>query len=99
MSADKEPGSTGRNLLPMPTLSTMIVQPRQQRSRTRRRRLGRSAVVTAARQAQAGPVGARERAAGGPQDQARYQCACGCVFEAPVSTTVSCPRCGGAQAW
>jgi hypothetical protein len=76
----------------------MIVQPRQQRSRTRRR-LGRSAVVAVTRQAPAGPAGARERAAGGPQDQARYQCACGCVFEAPVSTTVSCPRCGGAQDW
>jgi hypothetical protein len=41
----------------------------------------------------------RERAAGGPQDLAAYCCACGCVFEAAVSTTVGCPHCGGTQAW
>jgi hypothetical protein len=40
-----------------------------------------------------------ERNAGGPQDHAAYHCACGCVFEAPVSTTVGCPHCGGEQAW
>lgn len=42
---------------------------------------------------------ARERFAGGPEDRAAYGCACGYVFEAPVSTTVGCPRCGGTQAW
>lgn len=42
---------------------------------------------------------ARERAAGGPEDLAAYRCSCGCVFEAPVSTTVGCPHCGGTQAW
>jgi hypothetical protein len=42
---------------------------------------------------------ARERAAGGPEDRAAYRCACGFVFEAPVSTTVGCPHCGGTQAW
>lgn len=42
---------------------------------------------------------ARELAAGGPQDSAAYRCSCGCVFEAPVSTTVGCPNCGGTQAW
>jgi hypothetical protein len=42
---------------------------------------------------------ARERAAGGPEDLAAYRCDCGYVFEAPVSTTVGCPHCGGAQAW
>ncbi|MEI2701082.1 MAG: hypothetical protein V9E83_01620 [Baekduia sp.] len=33
------------------------------------------------------------------QDAASYQCGCGSVFTAPVSTTVSCPACGGDQAW
>ncbi|MBS1868786.1 MAG: hypothetical protein JSS99_03900 [Actinobacteria bacterium] len=41
----------------------------------------------------------RERDSGGPQDRAAYACACGYVFEAPVSTTVGCPHCGGTQAW
>ncbi|HLH64721.1 MAG TPA: hypothetical protein VKV27_03400 [Solirubrobacteraceae bacterium] len=41
----------------------------------------------------------RERAAGAPQDMASYSCQCGLVFQAPVSTSVSCPRCGAAQAW
>jgi hypothetical protein len=36
---------------------------------------------------------------GPPQDQALYNCQCGYVFEAPVSTSVDCPHCGGTQAW
>ena len=32
-------------------------------------------------------------------DVALYGCACGLVFEAPVSTTVGCPHCGAALAW
>lgn len=46
----------------------------------------------------AGPE-ARVRQAGGPDDRAVYRCACGYVFEAPVSTSVACPNCGGGQAW
>jgi hypothetical protein len=42
---------------------------------------------------------ARAREAGGPIDRASYSCQCGCVFSAPVSTTVACPHCGVAQAW
>jgi hypothetical protein len=42
---------------------------------------------------------ARLRASGGPDDQAAYQCSCGYVFEADVSTSVSCPHCGTGQAW
>jgi hypothetical protein len=42
---------------------------------------------------------ARVREAGGPLDQAQYACACGYVFDAAVSTTVSCPHCGDSQAW
>jgi hypothetical protein len=41
----------------------------------------------------------RVREAGGPEDQAAYSCACGMRFEAPVSTSVSCPHCGTGQAW
>lgn len=41
----------------------------------------------------------RMRESGGPDDNATYGCACGCVFEAPVSTSVACPLCGAGQAW
>jgi hypothetical protein len=37
---------------------------------------------------------------GGPsEDRALYNCGCGYVFAALVSTTVDCPHCGDAQAW
>ncbi len=39
------------------------------------------------------------RRGGGPQHRALYECACGSVFTAPVSTSVGCPDCGGGQAW
>jgi len=41
----------------------------------------------------------RVRDAGGPIDQAFYNCECGYVFLAPVSTTVSCPHCDTGQVW
>jgi hypothetical protein len=41
----------------------------------------------------------RVRAAGGPTDIACYQCACGYVFDAAVTTSVHCPHCGSEQAW
>jgi hypothetical protein len=41
----------------------------------------------------------RMRDAGGPEDRACYSCGCGTLFEAPVSTTVSCPACATVQAW
>ena len=41
----------------------------------------------------------RLRASGGPDDRAQYTCGCGYVFDARVSTSVSCPHCGGLQAW
>jgi hypothetical protein len=41
----------------------------------------------------------RVREAGGPVDRAAYACACGYMFSAEVSTTVSCPHCGAGQAW
>jgi hypothetical protein len=42
---------------------------------------------------------ARVREAGGPEDRACYTCSCGLVFQAEVSTSVSCPHCGTGQAW
>jgi hypothetical protein len=33
------------------------------------------------------------------QDVAVYNCHCGMVFDAPVSTTIACPHCGDAQGW
>ncbi|MGK2939182.1 MAG: hypothetical protein ACSLFR_15480 [Solirubrobacteraceae bacterium] len=45
------------------------------------------------------PAERRLRDAGGPDDRATYACQCGYLFEAPVSTTVSCPNCGSEQAW
>ena len=49
--------------------------------------------------ADADPNAARARAAGGPVDMASYNCQCGFVFSASVSTTVACPHCGSEQAW
>ena len=39
------------------------------------------------------------RTADGPLDMASYNCQCGMIFSAPVSTTVGCPHCGTEQAW
>jgi len=39
------------------------------------------------------------RTADGPLDLGSYNCQCGLVFAAPVSTTVGCPHCGTLQAW
>jgi hypothetical protein len=55
--------------------------------------------AAAAAQAPSDPAVGRARAAGGPLDEAFYACQCGYLFAAPVSTTVACPHCGGAQAW
>lgn len=41
----------------------------------------------------------RMRDAGGPDDTATYHCGCGYVFEAHVTTSVTCPNCGSGQAW
>lgn len=45
------------------------------------------------------PQERRARESGGPIDNAHYSCSCGLLFEAAVSTTVSCPHCGAQQAW
>jgi len=44
-------------------------------------------------------AGHRRREAGVPEDQAMYNCSCGYVFAAQVSTNVGCPHCGDTQAW
>jgi len=41
----------------------------------------------------------RLRDAGGPDDRAVFTCACGYFFEATVTASVGCPRCGELQAW
>jgi hypothetical protein len=46
------------------------------------------------------PPAARPTRHGGPSlDTAIYNCHCGFVFQASVSTSVGCPHCGGTQAW
>jgi hypothetical protein len=47
----------------------------------------------------ADPTMRRAREAGGPVDLASYNCQCGMVFSASVSTTVACPHCGTEQDW
>jgi hypothetical protein len=81
----------------------MTVRTRHRR-RTRprlARATSRAAIAsqTTAEPSRPAPAPLRERDAGGPEDRAVYQCPCGCVFEASVSTTVGCPHCGDAQAW
>jgi hypothetical protein len=34
-----------------------------------------------------------------PEDAALYVCDCGTAFTAAVTTCVTCPECGRAQAW
>jgi hypothetical protein len=41
----------------------------------------------------------RHRESVAPEDTAHYGCSCGFQFQAPVSTSVSCPHCGTGQAW
>lgn len=41
----------------------------------------------------------RARAAGGPEDRALYNCACGAAFRADVAADVPCPACGALQSW
>ena len=36
---------------------------------------------------------------GPPQDRATYNCSCGYIFQADVTTSVGCPHCGSELAW
>ena len=81
----------------------MTVPVRLNRSETRIRRLRRHGHVehAPARAIPADPAEAmpQKRHGGHSQDRALYNCQCGFVFEANVSTSVGCPHCGGTQAW
>ena len=78
-----------------------IPQTLRERRRSRDERHGRTPPRTPANAAAqvADLAVARVRSAGGPLDEASYACACGLLFRAPVSTTVSCPHCHAQQAW
>ncbi|HEY6759409.1 MAG TPA: hypothetical protein VI318_07965 [Baekduia sp.] len=41
----------------------------------------------------------RHRESVASEDTAYYACSCGFQFQAPVTTSVTCPHCGTAQAW
>jgi hypothetical protein len=78
-----------------PSVKTIRTRPETRRGPTRRRS------VAARPAADVGVLAAEQRlrSSGGPDDRARYHCACGLAFLAPVSTTVGCPHCGTRQSW
>jgi hypothetical protein len=85
---------------------TVLAKTKSSVSRIKRNREGQSArgatrttAPAATVTTESTPIGGRRREAGGMQDEAVYACECGFVFHAPVSTSVGCPHCGGAQAW
>jgi hypothetical protein len=82
-----------------PSLLHPLGEPRHSRRHRRERGTATSEPVRERVLSACDPAVARVREAGGPVDQASYNCQCGCVFSAPVSTTVPCPHCGIAQAW
>ena len=56
--------------------------------------------VTRVRAAAPKPTPTRDQArVGPPQDRATYNCCCGYVFVADVTTSVGCPHCGSELAW
>ena len=57
--------------------------------RSRRRRTAKRAPAAPSPSAADGP----------PQDRATYNCSCGFVFEADVTTSIRCPHCCGELAW
>jgi len=78
--------------------------PRPLRERRHARRLRSRTAAVELRSGPPSPIHSdlavqRVREAGGPVDRASYSCECGCVFLAPVSTSVSCPHCHVGQAW
>ena len=81
-----------------PSLLHPLREPRRARRRPVRRRRGAAAAVELPHRQRDLAV-ERVREAGGPIDRASYSCACGYVFSASVSTSVSCPHCGAEQAW
>jgi hypothetical protein len=93
------------------TMRVRPLAPTERRNRSERRPhiFGRPA--QAAEPAPAAPAAApeqpvdehlaerRHRDSVTPEDTALYGCSCGFQFQAPVSTSVSCPHCGTDQAW
>jgi hypothetical protein len=83
----------------------MPVRAKRGEGKLRILRRGHAAMSATARQpkpsqALSASAAARRRRHGGPaQDHALYNCECGMVFEAAVSTAVDCPHCGRMQAW
>jgi rubrerythrin len=81
-----------------PSLLHPLREPRRARRRPVRRTRGATAAAELPHR-QRDPAVERVREAGGPIDRASYSCACGYLFSASVSTSVSCPHCGAEQAW
>jgi len=50
-------------------------------------------------QATVSPGRERNKRANISQDAALYNCECGYIFKAAVTTSVGCPHCGTDQAW
>ena len=64
-------------------------------ARGKRRRVVRRAAARTA-----SPTSTRDQArVGPPQDRATYNCSCGYIFTADVTTSVGCPHCGTELAW
>jgi hypothetical protein len=79
-----------------------ILHPLREPERARRRPVRRARRGTNARESlhrDRDLAVERVRQAGGPIDRASYSCACGYLFSASVSTSVTCPHCGADQAW
>jgi hypothetical protein len=68
---------------------TRPLTPLRRRSRGSTRRA--QAVVTPERE--------RDKRANVVEDAALYNCECGYIFKAAVTTSVGCPHCGCSQAW
>ncbi len=77
----------------------VLVRPKRNEARIARRRSAPGARTHQDAGANTAATPHRRQELGPQQDQALYSCSCGFVFEAPVSTSVGCPHCGGTQAW
>jgi hypothetical protein len=82
----------------------MLARSRPTEILTRRRRTRDSSPSAARPPRQPTPPAATgattaEASSGPAQDSAVYNCHCGMVFEAAVSTTIACPHCGDSQGW
>jgi hypothetical protein len=68
---------------------TERIRIRPERSARPKRRRPRREASPTRDQARVGP----------PQDRATYNCSCGYVFLAEVTTSIGCPHCGSELAW